>query len=185
MSEYLVVNPGNPRRRRRRKATSAKRRTRARAKNPGTFRKRRTRRRRNPAASFGGSALNLHSVGFGVAGAVGVELGGAAIARVLPANLSGNKAAMIGMKGALVFLAPMLLKRFIGAQNAKALAVGAGIAVGVEAINAYVMPMIPGASALMSDYLNGDSDFSDGMADYLQGSAGEQGVTMFAPQWGG
>jgi len=178
VNELILVNPARSRRR------SSKRRARARARvNPSPRRRRRRASvRRNPGFP-GVSGLSLQSVGLGVAGAIGTELGGAAVARFLPAQFQ-TPIAKIGVKAGLVVLASILGKRFIGASAAKAIALGGGIAVGVEAFRTFVMPALPGLNDLMEDYVTDGT----GMSDYvtgLQGLGRSVGVTsensIFSP----
>jgi len=164
VNELMVVS--NPSRSRRR---SGKRR-RARAQSNPVRRRRRSRRagvRRNPGMpSVGG--LSLQTVGLGVAGALGAELGAAAVARMLPVQFQ-TPIGKIGVKAGLVVLAATLGKRFLGAGAAKAIALGGGIAVGVEAFRTWVMPAVPGLSDLMEDYVADPSQLSDYIAPSLSG----------------
>lgn len=154
MNEVMVVNP---RRRRRRRHTR-----RARAAHNPVRRRRRRRYFRNPGLpSLGG--LPLQSIGIGVAGAIGAELGGAAVAKFLPANMQGA-GTKLAVKAGLVVAAAILGRRFLGSSVARSLAIGGGIAVGVEAFRTFVMPSLPGLQDLMSDYVQ-----PEGIGEYLSG----------------
>lgn len=189
MSEFMVVNPANPKRRRR-KTTKRRKRSRARtrarrASNPGNppRRRRRSGRRRNPgfmSAIRGGGTLPM--IGWGVAGALGTELGGAAVTRFLPPALQANTPARLATKAALVVVGAMLAKRFIGPAAAKALLVGGGISIGVEAAREYVLPSLfaamPGTAQAVADYLN------PGMGEYLSGPPLYAAPGQFDATWG-
>lgn len=188
MASFAVVNP---RRRRRRKATRRRRRSRARARsNPANpFRRRRRRRyRRNPSLGrLGLGGLNLPAIGWGVAGAVGVELGGAAATNMLPDAIKGNQAARLGLKAALVVVGSMIARRVVGPSAARAMALGGGISVGLEAVRTWVLPMVPGLSDVMGEYLLSGDDMSPDVGAYLSGGSGRSSngsVSQFAPQWG-
>jgi hypothetical protein len=123
------------------------------------------------------AGLPIQTIGLGVAGAVGTELGAAALVKMLPASVQSNNAAKLGVKVGLVVALSMLGRRFVGPGAARALAIGGGIAVGVEAFRTYVMPSIPGLNDLVSDYQ---------LSDYSQGVNGiTDGGAIFAPLWSG
>jgi len=194
MSEFAIINPRRRRRGGSKRRKRSRSRSRARARhNPGNpFRARRRRRsaRRNPGfrgPSFGD--LNLTAVGWGVAGAVGVEVGGAAATKLLPPDMQGSTPVRLGLKVALVIAGSMLAKRFVGSAAAKAMALGGGISIGLEAVRTYVLPNVPGLSDVMQDYLLSDDS---GLQGYLDPSlsaggrgAGGGDVAQFSPQWGG
>lgn len=148
MSEMFLVNPG-----RRRRSRKRRRKHMARAHHTNPSRKRRRRHyRRNPGLALG-RGFDLHSIGWGVVGAVGTELGAAAAAKVLPASLQGNNLAKLGVKAGIVLVGGMLARKVIGPSAAKAVVIGGGISVGVELVRDYVLPVIPGAQSLMSGYV--------------------------------
>jgi len=123
--------------------------------------------------------LSLQTIGLGVAGAIGTELGGAAVAKVLPAGFQGA-GAKLAVKAGLVVLVASLGRRFLGPNVSRALAVGGGIAVGVEAFRTYVMPSVPQLQDLMADYVApGMSDYThlSGLGRSIQSSEG----SIFSP----
>lgn len=164
MAGVMIVNPpeDNPRRGRkkskRRSGTKrAKSRTRRRS-NPGQFRatshrrpKRRRARRNNPGAmrlgglKVFGVHLGVKDIGWGIVGAVAVETGAAALDKVdkLPEQLKTGVGALF-LKGVLVIVAGAIAKPLLGTRAAAGIVVGGGIAVGVDAVRAYVLPHIPG-----------------------------------------
>src|SRR5258708_22579269 len=132
MGQFAYVNPSNPKRRRRRKSTkhSTRRRRARNPSNPPRRRRRRSGRRRNPGGRrmFGGVGLDLKSIGFGVAGAVGVELGGAARAKFLPPHVMATPIRRILVQAALVVARAMLAEHLVGASAAQSLPIGGRIA---------------------------------------------------------
>lgn len=125
---------------------------------------RRSRRRRhNPGAlALGGltKRFPVEAILWGVGGAVGTELGGAAAARLLPASLQVSTPAKLAVKAGVIVAGGFLARRFVGGSAARALMIGGGIALGVELVRDYILPSFPQAAALMSDYS------FPGMADY-------------------
>jgi hypothetical protein len=184
MAELFVVNPGGRRGSRKRsrggqfKKGHKRARARARAHNPSRKRRRRSSSyMHNPFKLPGLGGIDLKSIGWGVVGAIGAELGTAQAVKFLPANISTNTAAKLGVKAGVIFLATMLAKHTVGGSAARAIAVGGGIALGVEIVRDYVLPIVPGASALMSDYV-----FGSGVSDYQL--AGPGASSEVPRRWG-
>ena len=186
MNELFIVNPGKPRRKRARRKAHA-----SMTRNPAPKKRRRAKRARSHFTRNPGmpriAGLDLGAIGYGVAGAIGTELGGAAVAKFLPANMQSTPV-KLATKAALVVIGSMLVRRFVGSQAAKALALGGGIAVGVEAAREWILPNIPGLSDMMADYLvPGDASISGYLPEGLSGVGShplDPSTEQFSAQWG-
>lgn len=184
MSGVVVYNPSgveeNPRRKKRRSKTRRKSTSTRKAsarRNPGNQpRRRRARRRtyRNPALrlpKFGG--LDFGQVGLGVVGAIGTDLGGEYLSRMLPAQFQGG-AAKYAVKGGLVLLGSMLLGKVIGRQAGVAMATGGAIMLGAEAVHEFVLPAVTGGAAAVSGYMQDPS-----VAGYMPDTS----MSGWSPGW--
>jgi len=163
MAEMFVLNPGG-RRGSRKRSKVRKRRAKSRAHHnpsPKKSRRRRSSYRRNPSGIPGLGGIDFKSIGWGVVGAVGVELGAAQVMKFMPETMKTSTPAKLAVKAGLVVASTMLTKHFVGGSAARAIAVGGGIALGVEIVRDFVLPMIPGATGLMNDYAFPDGSVSD------------------------
>lgn len=182
MSGVVVYNPRgeeeNPRRKKRRSKSRRRSSRRARARrNPANPPRRRARRRRrsyrNPGMRFGG--LDFKQIAFGVAGAIGTDLGGEYLSRMLPPQFQGG-AGKYAVKGGLVMLGSMLLGRMIGRQAGASMALGGAIMLGAEAVHEFVLPAVTGGAApAVSGYLEDPNS--------VAGYTPDAGMSGWAPGW--
>ena len=173
MSEMFMVNTGRKRRR------SRRRKHRARAHNPGPKHRRRRRRHYHHNPSLFGARLDFAAIGWGVVGAVGTELGAAAASKLLPASMQASTPAKLAVKAGVVVLGGFVARKALGPSTSRALIIGGGIAVGVELVRDYLLPLIPGAQGLMADYSLSDYRLSGSELSGL----GEPSATGIRARW--
>lgn len=166
-AEAILINPRRRRRKKSRKATHRRKRARAR-RNPFAMHTRKRRRRssararrssrrrahRNPRVPFIGS-VNFNAIGAGTAGYIGTRYGAGFLMGVIPPEWKAANPALvrIGAKAVVGLVAlPMLAKLFKLRGVSGPLALGAGIAIAVDAFETWVAPMIP---VQMADYEQG------------------------------
>src|SRR5690348_15947224 len=120
MHELHVVNPPRRRGGRRRRGKGG-RFVKGHASNPKHKRRRRhnparRRRRRNPGLALGSitRGFPLESIGWGIAGAVGTELGGAAAAKLLPVTMQTSTPAKLAVKAGIVLAGGFLARKMVG-----------------------------------------------------------------------